>query len=101
MNIQNTTLGLLIIVGSALYQEAALAQSYEEALTQQIQAADFNCGQVTKAFEPRQKTRGSEIKVQCDGGSFLYTIIVTPSKRFFVESRSTFGGGSGDIRPVR
>ncbi len=75
---------LLVFNSTSVY---AGSEKFNEALALTIRANDYRCDYVNKSFRPRQTARGTEIKVQCDGGNYLYKVIITPSERFIVEMR--------------
>ena len=77
---------MVALVGGARAQGFnTLAQ--RGALTVIIQDKDYVCNYVNWVFPPKTVHRGQELRVECNGGKFLYRIIVTPSKRFIVEPR--------------
>lgn len=85
--------GVVVAIGVGLAAMAggptlgATQEQFREALATAIRAADYNCGRVTETFTPKATERGNEIKLQCDGGKFLYKVIGTPSGRLIVEPR--------------
>jgi len=80
---------LLLITSLACFSINTFADNtkFNAALAQVIQSNDYVCNYVNKSFKAKQTHRGKEIDVQCNGGKYLYRVIVTPSKKFIVEVR--------------
>lgn len=84
---KNILLTLALSTTTLSINTYANSDKFNDALAKVIRSSDYSCDYVNKSFRAKQTERGKEIDVQCNGGKFLYRVIITPSERFIVEIR--------------
>ncbi len=68
-------------------QQSAWSDSDHQLFASAIRLANYECDYVSIGFKARRTHRGREVKVQCEGGAFLYRIVRRPDGSFLVEPR--------------